>query len=1611
MKVLDWCKAVTVVLILAMGVSAQTWSSSTPPTVSNGSTVTITDLASGTMTIPANSTVTFVSNGVANTIGAVIIGLNIPSTSKVIWKAKMIARDEIGPFNNRVVISGGGEFVVADGSELGGLCDAISVTNSRVTVEGGIVSSIGGTNCSNPYAIYAVGSTVTVMGGVVSSTNRTAIYASGSSSSVTIYSGVVSATTSSAISAEGNLNIYGGLVIAQRNAVTGISGVIYSNNTPNIYANSTIIGYSVGTIIEGRSGGLVSLPADAVSWGTNGWQVGIYYPGGFYPVDGITLISASNIIWNSNAPLIGILNDDNVTIATGASGTLNIPENATVTIINSSQVDNGTNTIALNIPETSKVIWRAKYSSTTTGNAITIAGLGEFEVANGAAISVTGNGGKAINSTSNCRISVSYGSVINATTGAAINATGTNSFVAISGGIVSATTGTAINIGGNLNVYNGEVSATTGRAISSTGANSTITVSGGVVSTTMNLAINAGGNLNVSGGLIISQRTTLVNANSGVINKDLTSPQTGGTIAGYATGTYIEGRNNGFISTSTSATLSWILYGNKSGINYFGSFFETIGVTVIPANNIIWNTAMTTDISNGLINGDNIIIDAGASGTLNVPENATLTIMSAGQNEVNNETRTITLNIPATSKVIWKAKYNSTTTGSAITIAGTGEFEIANDAIINANSGGRAIYSTTDCKITVSGGTIRTTTGWAITIGGTLSTVTVSSGIVSATSSYAIYASGSGSTVTILGGIVSATTGQAIFTTGITSTVAVSNGTVSATTGRAINSTGTSSTVAISGGVIGATTSYAIFVTDAGTFNITGGLIVAQRDAITGTTGVVNREPNTLSSSGTIIGYNIGSGKYTENTQDGLVFLPAGANIHWGLNENISGIKYSGVFFAVNDVIVTVNAVAPTIATQPIGAAYTQNVAATTLSVLATVTGDGELSYQWYHNTTNNTNGATAVGTNSSAYTPLTTMVGTLYYYVVVTNTNNDVTGDKTASVMSNIVAITVNPLVQAETPNIFVQPNDATYAQNAVATALSITANVDDGGDLSYQWYRNTTNSTSGGTAVGTNSSTYIPVTTSLGMLYYYVVITNTNNSVNGLKTATVTSNVAMITINVAQDNVDIAAAKATIENADFGPVTQSRLNTQGMARGFIEDIITGLELNGVTTAITAIDFQTAVAGTGTHATKNGTNGSYTFTVTLSKGTETPQITSVLELIIIATPYDATQNNTDIATAKATIESKEFTVTQSTLNTKIAAIEFVENIISELELNGVIADVVDGAFTAAIAGTRTPTTKNGENGQYTFVVTLNKGAGNEQVTNELELTIIATPYDITQDNADIAVAKVTIESTNFGPVLLSILNTQSMARGFVEDVMAELELNDVITSITPIKFQAAVGNTNGSFIFTVTINKGAGYEQISKELELVIAAVPSYIVTFNSEGGTTVERQIIQENGLITKPLNPTREGFTFLGWVKDALASFWDFVNDVVTSNMTLTAVWEAISSSSVELSSSSEEASSSSIEISNSELSSSSAVQTPILLPNIATTNQVTQLRNNINLQSTNSATVEICNLKGNIISKQNFGSGVYTVSLGHLPRGMYIVHVKFGSDRQVLRVPVR
>ncbi|HPT20296.1 MAG TPA: gliding motility-associated C-terminal domain-containing protein, partial [Bacteroidales bacterium] len=135
----------------------------------------------------------------------------------------------------------------------------------------------------------------------------------------------------------------------------------------------------------------------------------------------------------------------------------------------------------------------------------------------------------------------------------------------------------------------------------------------------------------------------------------------------------------------------------------------------------------------------------------------------------------------------------------------------------------------------------------------------------------------------------------------------------------------------------------------------------------------------------------------------------------------------------------------------------------------------------WYSNTVNSNSGGTEItGATGNSYIPPSTVAGTLYYYCTVS-----ATGDGCGSVTSNTSAVTI-----VADPSIVTQPVSTITECIGGTTVLSLAA---AGGtpSLTYQWYSNTNNSTTGGTPIaGATGTSYTPLSTTAGTLYYYCIV-----------------------------------------------------------------------------------------------------------------------------------------------------------------------------------------------------------------------------------------------------------------------------------------------------------------------------------------------------------------------------------------------------------------------------------------------------------------------------------------------------------------------------------------
>ena len=201
--------------------------------------------------------------------------------------------------------------------------------------------------------------------------------------------------------------------------------------------------------------------------------------------------------------------------------------------------------------------------------------------------------------------------------------------------------------------------------------------------------------------------------------------------------------------------------------------------------------------------------------------------------------------------------------------------------------------------------------------------------------------------------------------------------------------------------------------------------------------------------------------------------------------------------------IIVTNQAVFSIATQPITPQTLCYNVSGSLSI-ATVGGTVALSptFQWFKNTTNSNSGGAAVTivTTATGYTiPATTTGGVRYFYAIATD------GGACNSIASDVVTVNTISAFAIQT-----QPTPAQIICNNTSTNLSVTATGASGTlSYTYQWYSNNTNSNSGGTAIALNatSSVYtVPMTTTAGDRYYYVVITDPN-------CGSITSNVAKVT------------------------------------------------------------------------------------------------------------------------------------------------------------------------------------------------------------------------------------------------------------------------------------------------------------------------------------------------------------------------------------------------------------------------------------------------------------------------------------------------------------------
>lgn len=100
-------------------------------------------------------------------------------------------------------------------------------------------------------------------------------------------------------------------------------------------------------------------------------------------------------------------------------------------------------------------------------------------------------------------------------------------------------------------------------------------------------------------------------------------------------------------------------------------------------------------------------------------------------------------------------------------------------------------------------------------------------------------------------------------------------------------------------------------------------------------------------------------------------------------------------------------------------------------------------------------------------------------------------------------------------------------------------------------------------------------------------------------------------------------------------------------------------------------------------------------------------------------------------------------------------------------------------------------------------------------------------------------------------------------------------------------------GLTAGTYTIRVKVT-GSNFKSL--EQEIVLSNGPKLSVSFEENGGSAINNIAdLSYNAIISAPTAPTKEGYTFAGWYKEAgCTNAWDFATDKVTTNINLYAKW---------------------------------------------------------------------------------------------------------------------
>lgn len=311
--------------------------------------------------------------------------------------------------------------------------------------------------------------------------------------------------------------------------------------------------------------------------------------------------------------------------------------------------------------------------------------------------------------------------------------------------------------------------------------------------------------------------------------------------------------------------------------------------------------------------------------------------------------------------------------------------------------------------------------------------------------------------------------------------------------------------------------------------------------------------------------------------------------------------------------------------------------------------GSGSFTYRWQYSADGSTGWANVVNGTPAGITYVGGTGTTLtvsgngteaniskYYRLVLSSTTISVGCDAISSTAE--ISTVADPIINLPTPT------SQTVCQNGAPTDLSTSASGGTASAYTYNWYRNGSNSTSGGTLVGSGIN-YTAVTSAIGTLYYYSIVTQPESGCAA--TTASTASVTVVTLPSSgtlskTPNVttvcegQTVSATATAGSGGTGTITDYLEYRTDAGSGYSAWASYTAGTPIATTGLVSVEIQTYRTATGSGCTSSTpTVASWTVVPQPQPGTlaKTPNVTDVCDGDNVSAVFTAGTGGTGVVT------------------------------------------------------------------------------------------------------------------------------------------------------------------------------------------------------------------------------------------------------------------------------------------------------------------------------------------------------------------------------------------